>query len=77
MKTLIKILFLSIILCGAAQAMNAKEYEVPSVQQQLDLREATECEQKVMKYRKKLKDHPKSPYYKFMFNLWYKRCPTQ
>lgn len=77
MKTILKVLFLALFLNGSAVAMNAQQVEVPTVQQQLEIRGATECELKVRKYEEKLQENPNSPYFKFMYNLWDKRCPNR
>ena len=77
MKALLKAFFLSIILCGPVMAMGGKQQiHVPTVQQQIEIREATECEQKVRHYRE-LKETKPNAYVNFMFNLWYKRCPDK
>ena len=76
MKALLNAFFLSIVLCGPVVAMNAQQVPVPTVQQQVEIRQATECEQKVRHYRE-LKETKPNPYVNFMFNLWYKRCPDK
>jgi len=77
MGTHLKIFFLALFLSSSSLAMNAQQPPVPTVQQQIEIREATECEQKVMDYEKKLDEHPNSPYFKFMLRLWEKRCPNR
>jgi hypothetical protein len=78
MDKLLKAFILSFILCGPTIAANAPQQQihVPTVQQQMEIREATECEQKVRHYRE-LKETKPNAYVHFMFNLWYKRCPDK
>jgi len=77
MKTLLKVLLLSFFLCGETLAMNAQQPPVPTVQEQVQVQEVTTCEKKVAHYKKKLDEHPNSPYYQFLYNLWTKRCPDE
>lgn len=77
MKALLKVITLSLFLVGQSVAMDTQQAPVPTVQQQIEIREATECEQKVSHYREKVNEHPNSAYYKFMYKLWNNRCPDK
>lgn len=79
MKALLNIFLLSLtLLCSPIAAMDSsQQMQVPTIQQQIQIRDATECEQRVMYYHEQLVQHPNSPYFKFMYNLWFKRCPDK
>lgn len=68
---MIRILILSIALSLSVPVMSS---DIPSVKQRLHERQNNRCYENLERYKREVKRHPNSPYYKFMFKKWQKKC---
>lgn len=71
---MIKIIINIFFLLFATVAFSSVIYKQAPIQQQLELDQKNTCEQDLGYYKKKLKEHPNNPYYKFKTYKLKNRC---